>query len=128
MHALRGCANLQYVSFHYHLEEKNIFTVAISEHASSIDHLVPSEGYERHYSECPLCLASYDFSVAALKEEKVTRALAKALPLLQTVAWTDAWSSENSLRAGDESCQRMISIYRRFADSGEDIILSRRGE
>lgn len=125
--AVQGCMNLRFISFHYALDDPSTLSTMINSHDSSVEHLNPSEGYSRHYSECPLCLPFYELSESIRRELEATRILAQTLPRLQNVAWTNALMPPEVLVAGDESCQQVVSISRQTAESGMNIVLRREG-
>ncbi|KAH8116492.1 hypothetical protein DFH11DRAFT_1214735 [Phellopilus nigrolimitatus] len=114
---LSGCRNLQLLSVHVALDIYSVFEEQRAIHQSSLDHLVPSEGYERHYADCPLCTESYDHDAVARGENFVTRYLALALKSLSRVMWANAWLRNRE----DEEGQRGTNIIRK----GTSILLSR---
>ena len=86
-------------------------------HTSSLDHLQPSEGYERHYSDCPMCTTVYDHDEVVQNENSATLVLARGVLSLQCVRWTNAWRHSWN----DEEGQRGIYIAR----DGDEICLTR---
>ena len=82
-----------------------------------IEHLQPSEGYFRHYSDCPMCTSYYDRARVEGREDSEARAMAELRPSLRAVSFMDYWRR----RWNKEEGQREIKIAR----SGVGILLSR---
>lgn len=93
----------------------------VNRHGSSLDHLIPSEGYHRHYSDCPMCTETYDHGAVIRAENTATRILAEGMPNLKRVLWANAWMR----RWADESGQRGTNIIRGTNASETAITLSR---
>ena len=60
-------------------------------HYSNLEHTQASEGYERHYSDCPHCASSYKASLSIEREDEVTLILAKKIESLDSVSWVYGW-------------------------------------
>ncbi|EJD07307.1 uncharacterized protein FOMMEDRAFT_16005 [Fomitiporia mediterranea MF3/22] len=103
-----GCRNLQLLSIHVALDKGDDIDTMHEVHCSSLEHLVPSEGYERYMFKCPLCLESYDYAFVVRSENMAARIFAEKLPNLSEIRWLDLWAWDNF----DEGCQRRIKITR----------------
>ncbi|THH05401.1 hypothetical protein EW145_g4823 [Phellinidium pouzarii] len=105
---LSGSPNLRSVSIHMTLDNGAAFVNQMIIHRTSVEHLMPSEGYERHYADCPFCTASYHHDAVVYNELLVTYFLAQRMPHLTKVFWANAWLRTRH----EESGQRGISITR----------------
>ena len=87
-------------------------------HRSLLDHLEPSEGYERHYSDCPMCTEQYDHNAVIRAENNATRIITEGVPSLKRISWTNAWRREWV----DEGGQRGTNIIRIIDALGNSVI------
>lgn len=106
---LSPLTNLQHFSIHGSLDSNLAFNTQCQIHSTSFFHLEPSEGYERHFADCPLCKLDYNFRLVELKEVMSTLELAKRHPVLERVSWANLWRRTRS----DENGQRRLAITRR---------------
>lgn len=71
-------------------------------HEWDIEHLQPSEGYSRHYSECPMCTEVYDHNRVVERENSEVRAFAEICLSLEVVSfmhyWRRTWKHEEGQR------------------------------
>jgi len=114
-------SRLRLLSIRLALDSARPLVGMVNSHNSSIRHLIPSEGYQRHYSDCPMCKESYDHGEVIRAENTATRILAEGMPSLRRVLWANAWMRQWI----DESGQRGINIIRGSNGSETSFALSR---
>ena len=113
---IRACQKLELLSIHVTMDS-DIWLEQRAAHAMSIDHLQPSEGYERDIRDCPLCFTSYDHARTIRRENRATRSLAETFPNLVEVRYASVWSTDTREECG----QRGTKITR----EGNNIVLTR---
>ncbi|EJD07305.1 uncharacterized protein FOMMEDRAFT_24715 [Fomitiporia mediterranea MF3/22] len=102
-----GCSDLQLISIHVPLDDADDFYGLLNVHRFLLDHIVPSEGYERDMTSCPICFKAYNHARVARAENSATRIFAEKLPNLSEIRWMNIWAD-----SPEEGHQRQIKITR----------------
>lgn len=90
-------------------------------HYSNIEHTQATEGYERHYSDCPFCEVVYKRELAIERENEVTLLLAEKLKKLESVTWVHGWCRDWRNGRG----RRVIAINRKNFGGNDTVRLLR---
>ncbi|PAV20179.1 hypothetical protein PNOK_0511300 [Pyrrhoderma noxium] len=106
---LSPLTNLRYLSTHGGLDVSVSFDSQCQIHNTSFFHLEPSEGYERHFADCSLCIQDYDFRTVRDREISLSLELATKHLILEKILWSNLWQRTRD----DENGQNCLVVYRR---------------